>query len=72
MRAQKIDREGAAVQRKQKQERSKPGRPTETNRPTRKIYLTLDDATIEKARATGGDNVSAGVREAVRRVKVKK
>lgn len=48
------------------------GRPTEINRPTRKVYLTLDDQTIEKAKAIGEGNVSAGVRKAVAGKRVKK
>lgn len=41
------------------------GRPTEIDRPTRRVYLTLDDETIEKAKRIGNGNVSAGVRMAV-------
>ena len=33
----------------------------------RRVNVTLDDETIERAKALGGGNLSAGLREAVRR-----
>lgn len=48
------------------------GRPTEIKDKTSPRTLSLDDATIDKARRIGGGNVSAGVREAVRRARIGK
>lgn len=41
------------------------GRPVEID--ARRVNVTLDDETIERAKALGGGNLSAGLREAVRR-----
>jgi len=43
-----------------------PGRPVTVG--ARHITVTLDDATVERARAIGGGNVSSGLRIAVARV----
>lgn len=41
------------------------GRPVTVD--ARRVNVTLDDETIERAKALGGGNLSAGIREAVRR-----
>jgi hypothetical protein len=41
-----------------------PGRPVEID--ARRVNVTLDDGTIEQAKAFGDGNLSAGLREAVR------
>lgn len=41
------------------------GRPVEID--ARRVNVTLDDETIKRAKALGGGNLSAGLREAVRR-----
>lgn len=45
--------------------RAPPGRPVEID--ARRVNVTLDDETIERAKALGDGNLSAGLREAVRR-----
>lgn len=56
--------------RKKQAEPREPGRPTENGRPARRIYVTLDEETIAKAKAVGGGNVSAGIRIKFERVKL--
>ena len=38
------------------------GRPTEATGPTRRVNVTLDDATLEILRRVGSGNVSEGIR----------
>ncbi len=45
-----------------------PGRPTEVNGPTRKHYVTLDEATVKALKKIGEGNLSFGIREAARRL----
>lgn len=47
------------------------GRPTEVKGRVVPKYVTLDQPTIDKATALGKGNLSAGLRDAVRRVRVK-
>lgn len=50
----------------------KMGRPTEIDGPTKKYSVTLDNATTEKAKRLGRGNLSAGLRDAVRRARIGK
>jgi hypothetical protein len=49
-------------------ERENAGRPTEADTPTSRINVTLDEKTAEILRGIGGGNLSAGIREAARRI----
>lgn len=49
----------------------KPGRPALQKGLAKRVLVTLDDETINKAKRIGEKNLSAGVREAVRRYRLK-